>query len=494
MDRETFLKTVGLGTAALALPGCTTRLLPIGRQKPRNPNIIFIMTDDMGYGDVSCYNPESKIHTPHMDKLAAEGIRFTDAHTPSAVCTPTRYGVLTGRYTWRGRLKRGVFGGFNRPLIEHNRMTVASFLQAQDYQTACVGKWHLGMDWTLKEGEDPEDQDQFTVDFTGPQLRGPNDVGFDYFFGTAGCTTDDPPLCFIENRRTVGIPDEVLPYDFAGEDRTLLMVPGWRHEDADVEFLNRSITFIEDHVSTRPNDPFFLYLPLSVPHIPWLPPDFVKGKSGAGLRGDQVVLADWILGQLLENLDRLNLNDNTLVILTSDNGPREGINGHRSAGDLRGLKGSIWEGGHRVPFIARWPGKTKPGSVSAETICLTDLLMTSAAIVGADVPDAAAEDSYNILPALLGEAYSEPIREATVHHSGSGVFAIRQGDWKLIVGTKSHGADDAPDPDSSGQLYNLADDPGEQRDLWDERQDVVAHLSQLLESYQRKGRSRRPAS
>jgi len=490
MKRRDFLKTAGFTAVSLALPRyINAAQKTIGKQQ-KLPNIVFIMTDDMGYGDVTCYNPDSKIPTPNMDRLAKEGLRFTDAHSPSAVCTPTRYGVLTGRYCWRSRLKRGVFGGFNRPLIENDRLTVASFLKRHGYSTACIGKWHLGMDWTLKEGVEPDEQDQKTVDYTKPIISGPNELGFDYFFGTAGCTTDDPPLCFIENNRTVGIPNQVLPFDFAEEGRKLLMVPGWRHEDADIEFTKKTIEFIEKHVREKPDKPFFIYLPLSVPHIPCLPPDFVKGKSQAGPRGDQVVLADWCLGQIVKALDHLNISDNTLVIFTSDNGPREGVNGHKSAGDWRGLKGSIWEGGHRVPFIAEWPGKIKPRTTCDEVITFTDLMATCAAIVGTKLPKNTAEDSYNILPALLGEKLRQPIREATVHHSGGGVFAIRQGQWKLIPGSRGSGADRRPRSGAAGQLYNLANDPYEKNNLWEKHPEIVERLTKLLEKYKKQGYSR----
>jgi arylsulfatase A-like enzyme len=445
------------------------------------------MADDMGYGDVSCYNPNSRIQTPNIDKLATEGIRFTDAHSPSAVCTPTRYGILTGRYCWRSRLKRGVFGGFNRPLIETGRLTVASFLKQRGYHTACIGKWHLGMDWTLKESVEPNEQDQETVDYSKPIITGPNEVGFDYFFGTAGCTTDDPPLCFIENHRTVGIPSEILPHDFAWENRKLRMVPGWRHEDADLTFVKKSVEFIKGCAKT--SDPFFLYLPLSVPHIPWLPSDFVKGKSNAGPRGDQVVLVDWCVEQIVTTLERLNISDNTLVILTSDNGPRKGVNGHQSAGSWRGYKGGIWEGGHRIPFVARWPARIKPNSVSDEVVCLTDLMRTTAAILNVKLPQDAGEDSYNILPALVGSNPAEPIREATIHHSGGGVFAIRQDPWKLIVGTEGSGADRRPQTNVSGQLYNLVDDPGEQNNLLGNHPELVKRLTELLETYKQQGHS-----
>jgi len=491
MNRRDFLKAVGLGVSVVAMPRRV-----FANQKPRkHPNIIFIMADDMGYGDVSCYNPASKIPTPNMDRLAKEGVRFTDAHSPSAVCTPTRYGVLTGRYCWRTRLKRGVFGGFNRPLIEKDRLTVASFLKHHGYSTACIGKWHLGLHWTTRDRTRPAEfraYDQRNIDFSKPITAGPTELGFDYFFGTSACTTDDPPFCFIENDHTVGIPNMVSPVDPADEDRELLMVPGWKHEDADITFVKKSIEFIERHVSDKTNDLFFLYLPLSVPHIPWLPPDFVKGKSQAGPRGDQVVLADWSIEQVLETLDRMKISDNTLVILTSDNGPREGVNGHKSAGDLRGLKGSIWEGGHRVPFIARWQGTIKPDTTSDEVICLTDLMATCAAIVGGELPKDAAEDSYNILPALLGKRLTRPIREAVIHHSGGGVFAVRQGKWKLILGTKGSGADRPPKPHFRGQLYDLYNDPYEKDNLWYRHQEVIKRLAKLLEKYKEQGYSRRP--
>ena len=473
-SRRGFLRTAGVSAAALALQRCSR----VREQAPAappagTPNIVFIMADDMGYGDTTVYNAESKIPTPNMETLAKQGVMFTDAHSPSAVCTPTRYGLLTGRYCWRSRLKEGVFGGYNRPLIESDRLTVASMLKQHGYGTACIGKWHLGLDWTLKEGAEGDRQGRRTIDFTKPILSGPTDIGFDYYFCTAGNPTDDPPELFIENHR--------IEY----------MEPEWEHEKADTTFTEKAIGFIGRHVATAPDKPFFLYFGVAAPHIPWLPPDFVKGKSQAGLRGDQVFLADWILGRIMETLDRLNVSDNTLLIFTSDNGPREGVNGHKSSGNLRGQKGEIWEGGHRVPFIARWPGKIKPGTTSDEVTTLTDLMATCAAVVGTRLPNDAGEDSYNMLPALLGDEFDAPIREATVHHSGAGVFAIRRGEWKLILGAKHGGYHDGgPEPDVPGQLYNLADDPYETNDLWDKRPEIVENLTRLLEKYKRQGHSR----
>jgi arylsulfatase A-like enzyme len=482
MERRKYFIGFALASIVIAL-SCLTAC---GKKRAEhNPNIIFIMTDDLGYGDLSCYNPNSVIQTPNIDKMADEGIMFTDAHTPSSVCTPTRYSVLTGRYAWRSRLKRGVFGGYNKPLIEAGRPTVASFLKQNGYSTACIGKWHLGWNWQTKDGSEPEwdgDYEQENIDFTKPITQGPNDLGFDYFFGTSGCTTDDPPLCFIENNRTVGIPDRYAAEDPADEGRLLLSVEGWKHEDADFEFMNKALKFIEDN--SKQSKPFFIYLPLSVPHIPWFPHEDFKGKSGAGPRGDQVLMADFIVGQINRKLEELKIVDNTLVIFTSDNGPRAGVNEHQSAWKWRGYKGSIWEGGHRVPYIAKWPGEIKPGTKSNQLTVLTDLMASVAAIIGKEYPQRSCEDTYNILPALLGEDGGKPIREIAVHHSGGGVFALRNGDWKLIVESKEGGYDNPPVAGSEGQLYNLKEDPYETHNLYEAEPEIVNDLLAILQKVQ----------
>jgi arylsulfatase A len=309
----------------------------------------------------------------------------------------------------------------------------------------------------------------------------PLDYGFDYSFITPGCATDDALVCFIDQRKVVGSQKR---------RKGKWVVDGWRHKDADTTFVEKAIGFLEDHNKDNAGKPFFLYLPLSMPHAPWEPPQFVKGKSQAGPRGDQVVLADWCVQQILKTLKRLRLEDNTSVIFTSDNGPRRGVNGHKSAWKLRGYKSHAWEGGHRVPFIARWPGRIEPGTTSNDMICLTDLMATCAAIVGAKLPMDTGEDSYNILPALRGERLDKPIREAIVHHSSGGAFAIRQGGWKLIIGTKGTGYHRGPEPDSPGQLYNLAADPGQRVDLWDKHPEIVRRLAKLLARYKRQGYSR----
>ena len=452
----------------------------------RRPNILFILADDMGIGDTTVYNRESKIPTPVMEQLAREGMTFTDAHSPAAWCIPSRYGVLTGRYHWREE-RQDQLGYYGPPVIEGGRLTVGEMLQKEGYATACVGKWHLGMGWHMADGSlipNGRLNQQEKIDFTKAVTDGPLERGFDYFFGTASCTTDDPPQLFIENDHIVGDIPVVVP-DHTPEGRVMYGQPGWKHEDADIEFTNKSIAWIAEQVKTTPRKPFFLYLPLSVPHIPWFPPDWVKGKSEAGARGDQVVLVDRILGSIMKALDELGVADNTLLIFTSDNGPREGVNGHRSAGRWRGYKQTVWEGGHRMPFIARWPGKITPGTTSDEVLCLTDMMATFAAITGASLPDDAAEDSFNMLPTLFDEPRDGPIRDTIVNRSGEANLAIRQGHWKLIPGVQRRN-DRAPE----GQLYNLKDDPGEEDNLWEEHPDIVARLSALLDKYKKDGRTR----
>jgi len=253
-----YLKTISLIVSTFVIicliGGCGTQ--------QTNPNIILILTDDLGYGDVSCYNPDSIIKIPYIDKLASEGMMFTDAHSPSSICTPTRYGILAGRYCWRSRLKRGVFGGYDKPLIEKDRPTVASFLKDNGYATACVGKWHLGWNWGTKDGYQAEwdgDYEQEDIDFANPISHGPNELGFDYFFGTSGCPTDDLPFCYIENTKTVGVPDRYAAEDPAYEDRLLMAVKDWRHEDADFEFMIKALSFMEN--STKKGKFFFVSPP-----------------------------------------------------------------------------------------------------------------------------------------------------------------------------------------------------------------------------------------
>jgi len=488
------------------------------------PNIVFIMADDMGYGDVGCYNERSKIPTPHMDRLAAEGIRFTDAHAPSAVCTPTRYGVLTGRYCWRTRLREGVTGGYSAPLIERERLTVASLLKQSGYHTACIGKWHVGLTFHDRQGDPTETEDQ--VDFNRPVTDGPTALGFDYAYYNAGCGTCGPPYGFIENEHFV---DEAFHFFDPGRTGPVqvgafgqwggMMGDSWVTRDADRIITEKACAYIEERA--QGDSPFFLHLTPNAPHEPCVDrfvPEFARGKSEAGARGDLVWLFDWIVGRVVETLERTGQADNTLIVVTSDNGALPGdfvldengrrvdsgtgrneflyhAHGHRSNADWRGYKAHIWEGGHRVPFMARWPAAIAAGTTSDALICLTDLLATCASIAGRDLPDGVAEDSHDILPALLGEETAgRPIRESVVHHSSYGVFSIRQGRWKMVLDCGDSGGwptprGSHPKRGTPGQLYDVAADPVEEINLWEERADVVDQLRSLLEGYRKSGRS-----
>ena len=491
--RRDFLRTMGLGAATLAAPAAVSRA---AGAKPTNPNIVFIMADDMGYGDLACQNPETKIPTPNMDRLAAQGVRFTDAHSGSAVCTPTRYGVVTGRYSWRTRLKRGVLGGYSPPLIEKGRTTVAALLKQHGYATACVGKWHLGLDWARRAGVKGA-RHKPNVDFARPIAFGPVNVGFDYFFGIAA-SLDMPPYVYIENDRAVAVPTRITREG----GRQGLTAEGFKARNVLPDITRKCVAWIDQHARKSTGQPFFLYFPLTAPHTPVVPTDEFTGKSKAGAYGDFVVEVDWSVGEVMKALDRAAAAGNTLIVVTSDNGPerhmmkRKDDYHHDSSRPLRGMKRDAWDGGHRVPFIARWPGKIRPSSACGETICLTDLMATCAAIAGAELPNDAAEDSYSILPALLGRKLAKPIREATVHHSSRGEFAIRQGPWKLILCRGSGGNRYPSGPnaikkaDPPGQLYDMSKDIAERENLYRQRPEIVRRLTALLDKYKKQGRSR----
>jgi arylsulfatase A-like enzyme len=475
----------------------------VARSSEKLPNIVIILGDDVGQGDLTCYNRDSKIPTPFMDSVAAGGVRFTDAHSPSALCSPTRYGLLTGRYCWRTRLQKFVLFSYDPPLIEPGRMTVASLLKDSGYATAWIGKWHVGLEWSTKDGRPPEDavnrsapgqtdtKLQENIDFTKPVRGGPTTLGFDYFFGTSACCTSDPPYCFIENDRTVTIPTRMTPDSWRGLPG---FVPGpmaddWSQTDCDFTLTRKAIGFIDGHLEKNPRKPFFLVLSTNSPHNPFLVPDAMKGKSQAGPRGDLVTVVDWVVSEMDGYLAKHGLVNETLFIVTSDNGAMRGENGHKSENDFRGYKASVYEGGTRVPFIARWPGRIRPGSTSAETISHIDFLATFAALTGARLPDNAAEDSRDVLPALLGRMSKRPLHEALVFDSGRTEFAIRQGRWKAIAGTPSD-LKAILAGEKTGQLYDLAVDPGEQHDLWAQQPDRGRRMVALLQKYRVEGRSR----
>jgi len=462
---------------------CAVPLVGARAAEAAKPNIVYILCDDLGYGDVKCLGGErSKIPTPNMDKLAAEGMIFTEAHSSSSVCTPTRYGLLTGRYNWRSKLQSGVLLEYAESLIPPQRLTVAGLLKQQGYATACIGKWHLGWHWP-RQGEG--------FDFSKPITEGPTSVGFDYYFGTD--VPNYPPYCFIENEHTVGIP--TASTSKLQRVKPGLMLPDWSLEAVLPAITDKACGWVTTQAAA--GKPFFLYLPLTSPHTPIVPTKEWQGKSGLGNYADYVMETDAMIGRVLEALDKSGVTGNTLVIFTSDNGcsPAADIPGLENQGHYpselrRGYKAAIFDGGHRIPFIARWPGKIKAGTTSDQLICLTDLMATCADILGAKIPDAAGEDSVSILPALLGTA-DKPLREAVVHHSLKGEFAIRQGQWKLLFGASSGGRSGpkAEDQLPPIQLYDMAKDVGERSNECAAHPEIVANLTKLMEKYVAEGRS-----
>ena len=413
---------------------------------PRKPNIVFVLFDDMGYGQPQSYNAQSALRTPNLDKLATQGMRFTDAHTAAAVCTPTRYGVLTGRYPSRiGQF--GVLTTFSKPIIPSSRTTVASLLKAQGYATACIGKWHLGMDWVDgKPGSEKE------VPIGAKMTGGPNALGFDYFCG----------FTHARNIGTVIEQDHVIAHVEAVENQPLMA--------------KKAVEWIDQR---KPGEPFFLYYPLGIPHEPIVPSAEFTGKSGAQdlvrndpKYGDWLYEGDAFLGKIMEALERNHLAENTLLIATSDNGAE-----HRAYAPLRESKRSIYEGGHRVPFVARWPGKIKAGSTWNHPVCLNDLMATAAELTGATIPPNAGEDSVSLVPALLGKS-DAPTRDGTIHQSAGADLAMRQGPWKMIFKA-----------DGSRELYNLAADLSETKDVLAANAEIATKLTALMQRHISEGRS-----
>ena len=485
---------------------------------PAPPNIVFILADDLGYGDVHCLNPErSKIATPNMDRLASQGMTLTDAHSTSAVCTPSRYGILTGRYNWRSRLQHGVLGPYGKTLIENGRLTVAELLRQQGYATACIGKWHLGWDWPRRGKE---------MDFTQAIQEGPTTWGFDYYFGTD--VPNYPPYCFIENDHTVGLPTAKLPAKLLGHNLASVpgpALPGWKLEDILPTITDKACGFITNQA--KAGKPFFLYFAMTSPHTPLAVSDEWLGRSKLGRYGDYVMETDAMIGRVLQAIEASDIASNTLVFLTSDNGvapyvgagpeqlkeleakgfsPKQEEKGHfqrykeleamgqYSSYVFRGHKADIWEGGHRIPLMVRWPGKIKPGSTSSQLVSLADFMATCADILHVKIPADAGEDSVSLLPVLLGKA-TAPVNKAVVFHSINGSFAIQEGQWKLELCPGSGGWGD-PRPNSKEartlpavQLYNLAKDISERTNEYAAHPEIVIRLTKVLEQYVADGRS-----
>ncbi|MFP4367775.1 MAG: sulfatase family protein [Bacteroidales bacterium] len=497
---KNYIFIMGL-TPLAALAGCSDE-----KEEQKNPNIVYVLADDLGYGDLSSFNKSSGIKTPNLDLMAAEGIKFTDAYTSSAVCTPTRYGILTGRYNWRSRLKNGVLTGKSKALIPGTRTTVASLLKKSGYNTAFIGKWHLGWDWALidpdkdaGEGWDPGDFDN--IDFSKPVSNGPQELGFNYSFGHSG-SLDMAPYVYVEN----GLATQVPEFETVDTGKYTWWRKGptsadFIHEDVTPNFFRRTIDFISGNAGGE--EPFFIYLALPSPHTPILPTEKWKDKSGLNPYGDFVMEIDYYMGQLLKAIEDAGIEENTLVIFTSDNGcsPEADFElleskGHFPSHIFRGHKADIFEGGLRVPFIAKWPAVINEGSVSDEIISTVDLMATCAEIMGYDLAGNEGEDSYSLLPVFEGKTLDKSLREATVLHSINGSFAIRKGDWKLIMCPGSGGWS-FPRPNNHAvidtlpevQLYNLKDDPAESINMQAEKPGVVEELKGLLKGYIIDGRS-----
>jgi arylsulfatase A len=489
-----------------------TCLLASVASAAEKPNIVYVLCDDLGYGDLKCLNPEGKIATPNFDRVAAAGMVFTDAHSGSAVCTPTRYGVLTGRYAWRTRLQQFVLGGLSPRLIEPGRLTVASLLKQHGYHTGAIGKWHLGMNWVKKPGKEVTElgvetpEQVWNVDYGQPIGGGPTTVGFDYYFGTSA-SLDMVPYTFIENDRVTVLPsvDKQFPLmlgRMGGVTRAGPAAPKFEVEDVLPALTSKAVEYVGQRATdAKAGKPFFLYLPLASPHTPIAPTRPWQGKSGLNPYADFVMQTDAAIGQVLDALDKNGLTENTLVVITSDNGcsPQAKFEelvpkGHNPSHVFRGHKADIYEGGHRIPFLVRWPGHVKAGALSDQTTCLTDLTATCAEILGVRLPVDAAEDSVSMLPALLGTA-TKPLREAIVHHSINGSFAIRQGKWKLCFCPGSGGwSSPRPDRDDTTgmpvvQLFDLATDIGEKTNIAADNVAVVERLTKLLEKCVSDGRS-----
>jgi arylsulfatase A-like enzyme len=479
------------------------------------PNIVVILADDLGYGDVGCYGA-TKVRTPRIDQMAREGMRFTQGHSPASVCSPSRYNLMTGRYCWRTWAGHGTVWANDPLLIEDGRTTLASLLKGAGYATGCVGKWHLGFGRPGTPGWD----DLLGPDFNGELRPGPLDVGFDRFFGMPA--VGQHPNIYIEGRRVVGL-DARDPIRFINDPRPSYQVDYLRRprtaptnlqmasgkgaelvfEDCALRLTEEAVGFIRANHSV----PFFLYFAPRNIHSPLRPNARFKGTSAIGVYGDFIHELDWSVGTVLDALDRFEVAGNTLVIFSSDNGgvapqrhetvPAE-VAGHRINGPLRGQKTEVYEGGHRVPFIVRWPGRVKPGVTSGALVANTDLLATCAEIVAGTLPDHAGEDSYSFLSTLLGESTGAAPRTELVTDSMMGLFAIQQGPWKLIQGHGGGGhfpgstpASAAPHPaDPAGQLYHLGNDLGESKNLYAENPEIVARLTTLLQRIQKSGRSR----
>ncbi|MDR2705964.1 MAG: arylsulfatase, partial [Planctomycetaceae bacterium] len=457
------------------------------------PNVILILADDLGYGDIGVFSPDCKIKTPHLDRLGREGIRFTDMHSSSSVCTPTRYSILTGRYNWRSRKKSGVLSGFSPALIPTDRQTLGTLFQKAGYETAVIGKWHLGLNWETTDGKEPSGKN---IDYSKPFKNGPLELGFNYFWGISA-SADMPPFVFLEGEKVTELPTTEKKWV-----RTGVAAESYEAIDVLPKVTEHAVDFITDRAKRNESSkPFFLYLPLPAPHTPILPTKEWQGKSGLNAYGDFVMQVDDVVGKIVQSIDQSGLSENTIIIFTSDNGcsPAAGFDelsqkGHSPGYIFRGAKADIFDGGHRIPFMVRWTSKIKENSVSEELGCLVDFFATFAAILNIPIPDNAGEDSFNLLPAWLGKV-EKPIRNEVVHHSINGSFAIRQGNWKLCLCADSGGwSFPRPNsPDSKNlqpvQLFDLSQEVNERNNVAEKYPEKIAEMKKTLETIISNGRS-----
>jgi len=485
-----------------------------------HPNIVLIYADDLGYGDVQVYNPDSKIPTPEIIRLAEEGMVFFDGHSASTVCTPSRYAVMTGRLPFRTGYQ-GVFKGVEGPcLIQSARLTLPEMLQEAGYRTALIGKWHIGATFLDRDGQPVYETSDASgpelvahADLTRPIADGPLHHGFDTFFGTIGCPTTDYLYSYIDGDRLTALPGPVRDRSnwpqnpWTLDFREGVVSPDFDFEEVDMVFLEKSLNFMEEQVTERPEEPFFLFHSTQLVHLPSFPAKSMQGKTDAGPHGDFIYQFDYTVGEIVKKLEELGIAENTLIILTSDNGPevtatREMVEqyDHNGAHPWRGLKRDNWEGGHRVPFIVKWPAKIQAGRTTDIYVSQTDLMHTFAALVDYDLPVDAAEDSYNFLPLLLDEV-SEPVRPFLIHHTHKLLLGIRQGPWKYLEHQGSGGNDysqekirfarrSGTDWMAPAQLYNLNEDPEEMNNLYDQYPEKVAYFESLLKTIKESGRSR----
>ncbi|TZF85508.1 arylsulfatase (plasmid) [Pedobacter sp. BS3] len=536
--RRSVLAVAGVAIFTLATAWVVSKEKP---KKKQLPNIVIIMADDLGYGDFSCQGA-TKVSTPAIDALAESGMRFTDAHTASSLCSPSRYSILTGRYSWRTRLRTGVLTWFAQPLIEQGRTTIASMLKRNGYRTACIGKWHLGFEWALKPNApaDPvkdvfdswERTTQDYIDFSKPVKQGPVERGFDYYYGISA-SNNMIPFVYIENDHVVEPPTVQKEYVY-DTDQPCLRAPNWNLETIDQELTKKAVSVIDDHFKQYRDKPLFLYFPTSAIHRPALP-TFTKGKSRAGLRGDKIEEFDWVVDQIVKTLKKNNAFDNTLLIVTSDNGGvpgdafdaiqkyhkdlgdkyyldyfsdykpeyiKPGKNGkdtggwltygHKASGEFRGFKADAWEGGHRVPLIMHWPGEIKAGAVNNNTVCNTDLLATFAELVGDKLAPNEGEDSYSYLGNILGTSSKQVRRSMTIVSGGGGAYVVNHGDWTYIESGKAAWGQTfykgGPFP-KDFQLYNIKTDPGEKHNLYNKMPDKVAEFKAIIERVEHKGKT-----